>query len=70
MRLFDVLDHVVALVNGGEDEDANLQRLCVEHHRDKTAADMGHKVVAYVGSDGWPLQPREGEGGSKVEKVV
>ena len=55
VRLFDVLDHVVALVNGGADADSNLQRLCNEHHRDKTAMDMGHALRTPTGLDGWPV---------------
>ena len=54
IRVFTVLDHVVALVNGGADTGANLQRLCDECHRDKTARDMRYKVVERTGRDGWP----------------
>ena len=41
------LDHVVALVNGGEDIDANCQVLCVDEaghgcHEVKTRDDLGH----------------------------
>lgn len=34
------LDHVVALVNGGEDSDGNLQVLCIECHEAKTRDDL------------------------------
>jgi 5-methylcytosine-specific restriction endonuclease McrA len=34
------LDHRVALVNGGSNEDENMDLLCVPHHRLKTAEDM------------------------------
>lgn len=37
------VDHIVALVNGGEDTTANLQALCDECHRLKTADDLGNK---------------------------
>lgn len=49
-----VPDHVVALVNGGEDTEANLQSLCDECHRIKTAKDLGHKPKPTIGVDGWP----------------
>lgn len=50
------VDHIIALVNGGKDEPANLQGLCHECHADKTAADMGHRPKVTVGLDGWPLE--------------
>lgn len=49
-----VPDHIQALVNGGEDTWDNLQALCDEHHRAKTARDLGHRARRQVGSDGWP----------------
>lgn len=47
-------DHIVALVNGGEDTEANLQSLCDEHHRQKTARDLGYRLKPTIGPDGWP----------------
>lgn len=49
------LDHVVALVNGGTNDEANLQGLCRECHREKTAADTGKRARIAVGADGYPL---------------
>lgn len=49
-----VPDHIVALVNGGEDAEENLQSLCAECHRTKTAKDLGHRVKPTIGVDGWP----------------
>lgn len=42
VRLWDELDHIVALTNGGTDTDDNLQGLCADCHKDKTAEDLGH----------------------------
>jgi 5-methylcytosine-specific restriction endonuclease McrA len=49
-----VPDHIVALVNGGSDTLDNLQSLCEEHHRIKTASDLGHRAKPTIGTDGWP----------------
>jgi 5-methylcytosine-specific restriction protein A len=49
-----VPDHVVALVNGGADTWDNLQALCDEHHKAKTAKDLGHRPKPAIGLDGWP----------------
>lgn len=49
------LDHILALVNGGEDTDSNRQGLCKDCHADKTRTDMGHKPRPRTGLDGWPL---------------
>jgi 5-methylcytosine-specific restriction protein A len=51
-----VPDHIVALVNGGEDTEANLQSLCEECHRIKTARDLGHRPKPKILPDGWPEQ--------------
>lgn len=52
-----VVDHVVALVNGGADDETNLQSLCGEHHRIKTARDMGYRPHTGASIDGWPTNP-------------
>ena len=49
------LDHIVALVNGGDNEEENLQGLCAPCHVDKTARDLGHRVKPVIGLDGWPV---------------
>lgn len=49
------LDHIVALANGGCNEDENLQGLCSECHELKTLADLGQRPRMDVGDDGWPV---------------
>lgn len=41
------LDHVDALINGGRNDESNLQPLLVEHHRNKTRADVAQKAATY-----------------------
>jgi 5-methylcytosine-specific restriction enzyme A len=43
------IDHVVPIENGGSEQDDNLQLLCTECHRKKTARDRGY--VLRDGSD-------------------
>lgn len=51
------LDHIVALINGGTNEDSNRQGLCSEHHKAKTAQDMGKTYTPRrrIADDGWPV---------------
>lgn len=49
-----VPDHIIALDNGGTDEDSNIQCLCHPCHVDKTAEDFGHRKRVEIGLDGWP----------------
>lgn len=53
-----VVDHVLALANGGDDTDANTQNLCRPCHDRKTAEDFGHnhKPKPIIGNDGWPKE--------------
>ena len=55
LRLASELDHIVALVNGGGNDEENLQGLCAACHVDKTAADLGQKIKTVIGPDGWPV---------------
>jgi 5-methylcytosine-specific restriction protein A len=48
------LDHIVAIVNNGSDDEGQTQVLCLVCHTHKTAKDMGHRLVANIGADGWP----------------
>jgi len=50
------LDHIVALTNGGGNDDENLQGLCAECHELKTLADLGRRPRMEIGEDGWPKQ--------------
>ena len=50
------LDHIVPLHKGGDAIALqNLQPLCRECHKDKTAKDMGHRGSVEIGADGWPI---------------
>ena len=42
------LDHIVAVIEGGENRESNLQPVCnYPCHRDKTRAEVGRKSRAY-----------------------
>ena len=41
------LDHVLALVNGGEHRENNMRPLLAAHHKDKTRADVAQKSTSY-----------------------
>lgn len=49
------VDHVVPLYLGGKDDESNYRTRCKEHHKIKTALDMGHQPKTEVGLDGWPI---------------
>ena len=55
--LAGIVDHKVALVNGGTNADSNLQLMCAECHRIKTATDLGHRVKTGVTANGMPTNP-------------
>jgi 5-methylcytosine-specific restriction enzyme A len=52
-----VVDHIKPLVDGGSNDDDNLQLLCHDCHVDKTNRDNGHKVKTAFGPDGFPIGP-------------
>jgi 5-methylcytosine-specific restriction protein A len=47
-------DHIIALVNGGEDTPENTQPLCTECHKAKTRKDLGFKPRTTFDKDGYP----------------
>ena len=49
------VDHVIPKAKGGSDELSNLRSLCREHHDEKSARDLGHRVKQRFGTDGWPI---------------
>ena len=50
------LDHIIALVNEGTNDDGNMQILCDECHETKTNADLGYTPKVETGEDGWPVE--------------
>lgn len=51
------IDHIIALVNGGTNEDSNLWLLCSLCHRDKTYIDLGYRLKTAIKSNGMPINP-------------
>ena len=49
------MDHILPIFMGGSNDDDNLQMLCVECHRKKTAEDLGVRYRPTIGPDGWPI---------------
>ena len=56
------VDHIVPLYKGGSNEQDNMQGLCVECHKVKTAKDMGHRERVTIGVDGWPVEQSTTQG--------
>lgn len=50
------LDHIVALTNGGTNDESNFQVLCPTCHEDKTNEDLGYTPKVTTGADGWPVE--------------
>lgn len=49
------VDHIISLEAGGNNEDSNMQLLCVECHRVKTATDRGYVRRDGADATGMPL---------------
>ena len=48
------VDHIKPKADGGTDEHANLQSICTDCHKIKTAQDSGYTPKQQIGLDGWP----------------
>jgi hypothetical protein len=62
------MDHIEPLFKGGSNDDSNLQMLCVECHRQKTATDLGIRYKPTIGIDGWPVMSGDHRGDGVVKK--
>ena len=55
-----VVDHIIPKAEGGTDDPANLQCLCIEHEKQKTAQDAKrgqgstYRHRTRIGISGWP----------------
>jgi 5-methylcytosine-specific restriction protein A len=47
-------DHIKSLDDGGSNDDSNLQLLCEECHKQKTAVDRGYKLTTGTDVSGMP----------------
>ncbi len=54
LTLATQVDHIIALANGGSNDDDNLECICDDCHDRKTNADLGYKPRVVTGLDGWP----------------
>lgn len=50
------VDHLTPKAKGGTDAEDNLQAICEDCHKRKTAEDSGYRPKQAIGRDGWPLQ--------------
>ncbi|MGE0031028.1 MAG: HNH endonuclease [Gammaproteobacteria bacterium] len=49
------VDHIRPLCKGGTEDELNLQPLCADCHKRKTAEDFGKHRWPTIGPDGWPV---------------
>jgi len=70
------LDHVKALINGGENRESNLRPAHVKCHKDKTARDVAEKAKVaairqkHIGARTAPAKPIRSAGFPKTEKAA
>ena len=59
------VDHITPKASGGTDDLSNLQALCDDHHKAKTAKEAAEargfsaprkKIARRIGKDGWPIE--------------
>lgn len=53
-------DHIIALTNGGTNDEENMQGLCADCHEAKTNEDLGYTPKVVTGADGWPVEQTQG----------
>lgn len=46
-KLLPAYDHILAIINGGANRESNLQLICTECHKNKTATDVKEKSIIY-----------------------
>lgn len=56
VRAAEHVDHVVPLEFDGEDDESNMQALCVDCHEAKTTEDRRYRVKPKIGADGYPIE--------------
>lgn len=49
VRAAEEWDHIVPLTDGGPDHESNLQGLCSEHHKQKTAQEARQRATRRAG---------------------
>ncbi|WP_198387586.1 HNH endonuclease [Burkholderia ubonensis] len=49
------VDHIISLENGGTNDDENMQLLCIDCHKKKTATDRGYVLKSGSSVDGLPM---------------
>jgi 5-methylcytosine-specific restriction protein A len=55
MSVAKVVNHIVPLIHGGSDDDANTENLCRPCDLIVTAEQFKHKPKVAFGADGWPI---------------
>lgn len=56
LRAAGQVDHIRPKANGGSDDEVNLEAICADCHRKKTAEESGRplKTKRRISIDGWP----------------
>jgi 5-methylcytosine-specific restriction protein A len=57
IRLWDEVDHIIRVDDGGTDDYSNLQGLCFEHHYKKTQREQGNTYKSKINKSGIPSDP-------------